>query len=250
MVQVKRTDGNKLRIRPDPSMSQAPIGWIGLGKRARVRKVVPNGEAFEGRTRWYKIKKPSGVIGYVSTRFVKCYDPDARPSYGPKKFLLPLKCDSRRTVTQGNSSAFSHNGRSKYAFDFGLPVGTPIKASRKGVVIYRRNSTRPGDVCWSNGPPSCITKANYVVLKHPDGTRTMYAHVNKVTVPIGARVARGQTIAKSGNTGWSSGPHLHFAREQHCSSSHCQTIPMRFGDVGGTGRPTSGQVVKSGNCPQ
>jgi murein DD-endopeptidase MepM/ murein hydrolase activator NlpD len=244
-VKVVNTDGAPLNLRAQPTLDSEAIGVVGAGKKFRVRRVVPDGGPVDGRTRWFKIKKPNGLVGYISARFAKCV-----PRYGPKKFLLPFKCGEKYLVSQGNNGLFSHNGRSQYAFDFAMPRGTPIKAARKGVVIYRRSSTRPGDPCWNNGGSSCLTKANYVVLKHPDGTRTMYAHLNKVTVQIGERVSRGQTIGKSGNTGWSSGPHLHFAREVNCSSSHCMTRKMRFADVQvHDGRPRTGDRVKSGNCP-
>jgi hypothetical protein len=247
-VKIVNTDGADLNVRDAPTLSGDVVGIVGAGKKFRVRKIVPNSEPVDGRSRWFKIKKKSGLVGYIAGRYARCVDPT--PSYGPKKFLLPFKCGTKHTVTQGNNGLFSHNGRSQYAFDFAMPRGTPIKASRKGRVIYRRNSTRPGDPCWNNGGSSCITKANYVVLRHPDGTRTMYAHLNKVTVKLGERVKRGQTIGKSGNTGWSSGPHLHFAREVNCGSSHCKTRKMRFADVEiHDGKPRTGDRVKSGNCP-
>jgi murein DD-endopeptidase MepM/ murein hydrolase activator NlpD len=244
-VKVIRTGGNNFALRAAPSLASEVVGSLGFNKRYKVVKVIPNGEVVADKTRWFKVKKKNGKRGYIPVRKTRCVD----SFYADSAFLLPFKCGDKIRVTQGNNSAFSHNGRSQYAFDFGVPVGTPVKAAKKGVVIYRRNATQPGDACWSYGGPNCITKANYVVLKHPDGSRTMYAHVNKVTVPLGAQVKRGQTIAKSGNTGWSPGPHLHFSREQHCSSSHCQSKKMRFGDVTiREGRPTRGDTVKSGNC--
>jgi murein DD-endopeptidase MepM/ murein hydrolase activator NlpD len=243
-IRIKGQSGDVKNLFAQPTRQSTVVGEVASGNRFKVRRVVDNGEAVGGKTRWRKIKKPNGVVGFIPAVRSQCV-----PLFPQKKFLLPFKCDKKVRVSQGNNSAFSHNGRSKYAFDFAVPVGTPVKAAKKGVVIYRRNSTRPGDPCWSYGGQSCITKANYVVLRHPDGSRTMYAHLNKVTVALGAKVRRGQTIGKSGNTGWSPGPHLHFAREEHCSSSHCQSRPMRFSDVGiRNGRPVRGDVVKSQNC--
>jgi hypothetical protein len=115
------------------------------------------------------------------------------------------------------------------------------------LVIRLRRSTRPGRPRGGGGGPECRAYANYVVLRHKDGTRTSYAHLNRVTVNIGDRVKRGDVIARSGTTGYSTGPHLHVARQERCGSAYCQSIPLRFADVPGNHRPRSGQWVRSKN---
>ena len=62
-----------------------------------------------------------------------------------------------------------------------------------------------------------MDKANHVRIVHPDGTMALYAHLDLASVSVrpGARVRAGQKIARSGNTGFSSGPHLHFAIQQN-----------------------------------
>lgn len=79
--------------------------------------------------------------------------------------------------------------------DWATPIGTPIMASCGGMV------TQAG---WSGGYGYCI------VLKHPDGKQTRYAHLSRVGVSVGQQVGQGQTIGYSGNSGNSTGPHLHF----------------------------------------
>jgi len=82
--------------------------------------------------------------------------------------------------------------------DFGIPVGTPIKSAAAGTVIISRAGS------WNGG------YGTYVVVKHNNGTQTLYAHNSSNAVVVGERVNQGEVIAYSGNTGKSTGPHLHF----------------------------------------
>ncbi len=85
------------------------------------------------------------------------------------------------------------------AVDYGAPVGTPIVASAAGTVIV----SRAGGM-WNGG------YGNYVVIDHPNGTQTLYAHNSSNEVWQGQSVVAGQIIGYVGNTGRSTGPHLHF----------------------------------------
>lgn len=85
------------------------------------------------------------------------------------------------------------------AVDLGSPVGTPILAAADGTVIVSRNNGG-----WNGG------YGNYVVIQHPNGTQTLYAHAEKTIVYVGEYVSRGQTIAYVGMTGKTTGPHVHF----------------------------------------
>lgn len=82
--------------------------------------------------------------------------------------------------------------------DIGAPRGTPVYASAAGTVIIARAGGYNGGL------------GSYVVIAHPNGTQTLYAHASKVLVSAGQSVAQGQTIALVGNTGLSTGPHVHF----------------------------------------
>ncbi len=83
--------------------------------------------------------------------------------------------------------------------DLGAAVGTPIRAAAGGTVILAR-----GGGAWNGG------YGNYVVIKHANGTQTLYAHMSKVTVAAGAAVGQGQTIGYVGMTGKTTGAHVHF----------------------------------------
>jgi murein DD-endopeptidase MepM/ murein hydrolase activator NlpD len=80
----------------------------------------------------------------------------------------------------------------------GVPVGTSVLAALSGEVIVAKNSG------WNGGYGS------YVVIKHGNGTQTLYAHLASVSVEIGERVAKGAVLGGMGNSGRSTGPHLHF----------------------------------------
>lgn len=255
-VRVVGTGGEVLNIRPDPSTANAAVGTLAAGAVVDVIDVV-NGQSVNGDATWYEID--DGVrTGFVAGAFAECHDPAADPppdtppddsGFGPDEFLLPLSCGATRTVTQGNNSPYSHNGGSAWAFDFGLPLNTPMMAMRAGTVAYINESTQPGDACYDGGGQECANEANYVVIRHADDTMTLYAHINSASVAPGDTVARGQEVARSGSTGWSTGPHAHVQRQGDCGIWWCQSIPMEFGDVGGDHVPDGGQTVTSGNCP-
>ena len=89
-------------------------------------------------------------------------------------------------------------GRRKFhhGVDVALPVGTPLTAPADGVVVKK-----------GNGPSGGVT----LILKHEDNRHTVYYHLQKPSHLLkGTRVERGELIAYSGNTGASTGPHLHF----------------------------------------
>ncbi len=104
----------------------------------------------------------------------------------------------------------THNtADSRYAVDISMPIGTDIHAARGGVVIEVASTNFRGGV----DPKRDAAAANIVRILHDDGTHAVYAHLNwnSIRVQPGDEVERGQYIADSGNTGFSSGPHLHFA---------------------------------------
>ena len=113
----------------------------------------------------------------------------------PPTFLKPIsggrlssRFGKRKAPTRGASTY--HKG-----VDWATPVGTSVVASSGGTVI------RAG---WGSGYGYCV------YIEHPDGKVTRYGHLSKILVKAGQTVNQGEKIALSGNTGISSGPHLHF----------------------------------------
>ncbi|MDX2004097.1 MAG: M23 family metallopeptidase [Meiothermus sp.] len=122
-------------------------------------------------------------------------------------YALPFAPDQTFRISQGYAGGFSHRDELEFSLDFAMPEGTPIHAAREGVVIAVQSIYSAG------GPdPALRAKANYITILHPDGSFAHYAHLrfNGSVVTVGQQVERGQLIGYSGNTGFSSGPHLHF----------------------------------------
>ena len=112
------------------------------------------------------------------------------PTVGSGKYIWPLK-DS---FTQ--SSGFgSRWGRQHKGIDLAVSVGTTVYAADGGTVVEAQYSGSYGNV---------------VMIDHQNGQETRYAHNSKLLVKKGDKVYQGQPIAKSGNTGRSTGPHVHF----------------------------------------
>ena len=124
-------------------------------------------------------------------------------------------------LTQGPNGTYSHfTPRGRHAVDVAMPIGTPIIAARDGVVVSleNRQSGRAGN-------PS----GNFVRILHDDGTMGVYLHLQQGSVRVreGQRVTRGQPIARSGNTGNSTGPHLHFVIQRNVGMA-LESIPFAF----------------------
>lgn len=129
-------------------------------------------------------------------------------------------------VTQSFDGEFSHTGpQNRYAVDFAMPDGSLVHAARGGVVMDVARDFYSGGV----DREKFGTRANFIRILHDDGTIAMYAHLRweSVLVVPGRRIRRGELIAKSGSTGYSSGPHLHFAIQKN-AGMELVSIPFRF----------------------
>lgn len=120
-------------------------------------------------------------------------------------YLLPYKSNRPHKLMQGYFGKFSHV--ETHALDFEMPEGTEIVAAREGVVTEVKEDSNEGGLTRDY-----IDKGNFVMIYHSDGTFGSYFHLkqNGATVEAGQEVKKGDVIGLSGNTGWSSAPHLHF----------------------------------------
>lgn len=158
-------------------------------------------------------------------------------------YRLPYADEASWVVVQSWGSPLSHTGSEHFTIDFAMPIGTPVHAAREGVVIGVEQVHERG--CWSNG---CARFANYVVIRHSDGTVGEYFHLNKdgVIVTEGDRVKRGQLIAFSGNTGYTNSPHLHFGVYTTTADGRRRSIDIRFVTATGVlSRPRAGNRYRT-----
>jgi murein DD-endopeptidase MepM/ murein hydrolase activator NlpD len=146
-------------------------------------------------------------------------------------YRLPYALANSHTVTQAFPDIVTHNDPgSTYAIDFEMPIGTGVYAAREGSVIeVASDYFEAGLDPELDGP-----RANIVRILHEDGTFAIYGHLNwnSIRVVPGQRVARGEYIADSGNTGFSSGPHLHFVVQRN-AAGRIESVPVEFAGPGG-----------------
>ncbi len=137
----------------------------------------------------------------------------------PRPYRVPFAVGATFMVSQAFPDAITHTTPdSMYAVDIAVPDGTQIYAARAGTVINVRHDGFRGGLS-----PAMMDQANVVEILHDDGTIAMYAHLHwdSIRVHIGEHVDRGEYIANSGSTGFSSGPHLHF-----CVQRNGGTLPL------------------------
>lgn len=125
-------------------------------------------------------------------------------------YRLPFRDGSIFRIGQSTGGPISTHTKpdSQFAVDIPMPEGTPVLAAREGTVIYTESNQ-----VYGAQAPDMMGKANEVRIQHIDGTSAVYAHLahGGVYVYAGQRVVAGQQIGLAGSTGYSSGPHLHFA---------------------------------------
>ncbi len=123
-------------------------------------------------------------------------------------YQFPL-ASSAIDLSQGFNGGHSHDdAQNRFAIDLAAPSGTPVRAARDGVVMQVIDRFTKGGL-----DPALLDRSNLIRILHSDGSMAIYAHLHpqSAQVRLGESVRAGQTIAQVGSTGYSSGPHLHFA---------------------------------------
>ncbi|MDW3191508.1 MAG: M23 family metallopeptidase [Cytophagales bacterium] len=137
-------------------------------------------------------------------------------------YALPYPVGEKYLMSQGYNGPFSHAG--KNALDFTMPEGTKVHAARGGIVTEIKEDSNRG--CANR---DCVGLANLITIMHEDGSFADYVHLKKngALVEVGDQVKRGDYIGLSGNTGFTSGPHLHFEVYMPAPGNH-KTIRTQF----------------------
>ena len=154
----------------------------------------------------------------------------ASPHRAPEPYRFPFAAGKSLPISQAYPDQVTHTTvGSRHAVDIVAPVGTAIYAAREGTVLEVAHDSFSGGTDIANLP-----KANFVRIMHDDATMSVYAHLSwdSIRVRPGQEVARGEFIASSGNTGFSSGPHLHFVVQRN-NGEELESVPVRFSGPGG-----------------
>jgi murein DD-endopeptidase MepM/ murein hydrolase activator NlpD len=149
------------------------------------------------------------------------------------KGILSWPLDKVRVTQYFGNTAFAqsgaYNGKGHNGIDLAAPIGTPIKSSMGGTILASGNT---------DAVRGCYSFGKWVMVKHGNGLNTLYAHLSTVSVSQGQSVARGETLGFSGETGYATGPHLHYA--VYVSSA---TQIMKLGDATVSKTPCAGAVM-------
>ncbi len=186
----------------------------------------------------------NAVAPSVSYRFAYLPgDPGSRHN-ARDGYRAPFSAGNDFPITQAYPAAVTHDTPdSEYAVDIAMPIGTDVLAARSGIVFEVAGHNFKGGTNRAENAHS----ANFVRVLHNDGTFAVYAHLNwdSVRVRPGDYVVAGQYIADSGNTGFSSGPHLHFAVQRNVGMA-IQSVPVNFrGPMSTSVAPATGNVLTS-----
>lgn len=145
-------------------------------------------------------------------------------------YALPFLANKRYLVSQAFNGEFSHQfDQSLYAVDVAMPEGSQVLAARAGVVMDVANDFYGGGAKAKN-----LQRANFVRILHDDGSMAIYAHLQLESVKVakGQRVEKQQLIGRSGSTGFSTGPHLHFAIQVN-SGMKLVSVPFKWKNKNG-----------------
>jgi murein DD-endopeptidase MepM/ murein hydrolase activator NlpD len=150
---------------------------------------------------------------------------DHKQNPSAQEYALPIDVSLCPQISQSFNGRFSHQHiQSQYAVDVAANVGTDIKAARAGVVVNVKDDYALGGV-----DNFFLDKANFIQVFHDDSTWALYAHIllGSAAVKVGDRVKVGDVLAKSGSSGYSSGPHLHFVIQRNVGLK-AESIPFQF----------------------
>lgn len=144
-------------------------------------------------------------------------------------YRMPYGIGTAHTMFQGNcppDPTWGHFGM--FAYDFWMPLGTPLYAARDGTVIWANAQYHVGDHTPGH--------ENNLLIQHADGTVMRYGHLtfDGIVVAVGDLVRQGDLVAHSGDTGNSGGPHLHVdLLADSMSVAKTNTLPLTFRNAGG-----------------
>ena len=228
-IELKVTDA--VNVLTEPSL---PARFVIPGQQERT--LVGLGALDPRRSYQYRL-----VMSSVPGR------PISRPVEGIV-ILPPFSPKEQYLISQGFQGERTHlTEESEFAIDITMPVGTAIHAAPSGTVMDVEEDFNSG----GTNLEKYADKANHVRILHQDGTMATYAHLDLASVNVrpGARIRAGQKIARSGNTGFSSGPHLHFVIQQN-TGMKLISVPFKFRTADGVAVAPAEKQILQGSATQ
>lgn len=165
------------------------------------------------------------VIDEIENRLRASFDSSLLPLKRPGVFGYPIQ-NPRLTQEYGRTdfAVRAYKTKSHTGVDFAASIGTPILAAGDGKIKAVGNNDK-GTVKWQK-----FQYGKHILVEHNNNLTTLYAHLSRAVVSVGDEIKRGDIIGYSGNTGYSTGPHIHFG-VYWSPSVRFQAIPPAFGLV-------------------
>lgn len=224
----------------NPSQFQWPLGWpykdtLDRGRARNLTMRINNTNSYSAD--WIMKVRKKGTTRWTTYNSPPSGDTADTPPVQPSSDPTADAVESRNATLPGGSYAlpYAHgksyrmtNGPNQYgwhqnqnAYDWPMPVGQNVCAARGGTVVAVKSDSNRG-----GASEHYKNDANYVLIRHSDGTIANYLHFahNTVAVRVGQKVAAGTLLGKSGQTGWATEPHLHF----HVADANQRTLVVRF----------------------
>lgn len=186
-----------------------------MTKKPLSFKLILHGSGLEQFTnRQLKLNKPETIklFSLPSTSLLAGFE--FRIHYGHSVYKhndetiykLPFATNSAYRVTQSHSNISTHHLGNHYAIDWAMPEGVAVHAARGGIVVSTYSKSKKGGL-------NTKATANHIWIQHSDGSIGKYMHLMNqgVYVSEGQNISAGDFIGAAGNTGYSSGSHLHFS---------------------------------------
>lgn len=223
LVSLKSELGDQNKILDINKKEKNNLLVVTKNKETEYKKILTNRQAEKERF--------EKELFNFESQLKRAIDPNSFPSSGKGIFSWPLDnifitqsfgktIDAKRLYTSG-----THNG-----VDFRASRGTRVLAVLDGVVEgFGNTDTQKG--CYSYG--------KWILIKHPNGLSTLYGHLDLIKVSAGQNVGTGEVIGYSGQTGYSTGPHLHLTVyasqgveiQRYSSSINCKNVTIPVSDI-------------------
>ena len=216
---------NRLRGPVEVSVSFKQSRSLSTEPRFPMRRVLNAGE----RVRLAKIDATARDANFSLQ--MQSVPGDPRASTDKRLYDFPFRQNVKWKISQAFHGGFTHQDeQNRYAVDISVPVGSAILAARSGVVMQ----TMGGFERAGTNSEKYSERSNIIRILHEDNTMGLYAHLKPggIMVREGQRIKSGQLIGYSGNTGYSTGPHLHFCLQIN-KGMRLVSIPFRMSGPNG-----------------